>query len=268
MSITVIVLTVRSCSVRSGKGVVKINIVSKLGDKLNRIIKNKVSEGILPEPPMIIAVWTPGGSDGCQAALELANYIAAISNEKVALIEFPCLGIPRLAIHVDLYDKEKNTDRLLLDFERSEYTGIYPANYLLQVEEKIEVMTVNPFSAPDLSINLRLNNLQTMTDFPGYLKNNLYLEGYKFLIYILQGQLYHPMTFFGVKESDYVLITVNFPIELGWCLSCFNKLISSYNLPEQKFRLYSSALDAQTISGITGIRHVKTLENLFAGKEE
>ena len=215
---------------------------------------------------MTVAIWTPGGSDGCPAALELANYVTSVLKEKVALIEFPCLGIPRLAIHVDLYDKEKNTDKFLLDFERAEYTDTYPANYLLKIEEQMDVMLINPFASPDLSMNLRLNMLKTLTDFPGYLKNNLYLEGYKFLIYILQGQIYHPMTFFGVKESDYVLLNVNAPIELGWNLSCFNKLTNSYDLPEQKFILYSTVLDAQTIAGITGIKYVKNLGNFFAKK--
>jgi len=215
------------------------------------------------EHPMTVSIWTPGGSDGCPAALELANFVADTLREKVAIVEFPCLGIPRLAIHVDLYDKERNTDKLLLDFERSEYTEVYPARYFLKVTDFIEVLTINPYSTPDLSINLKLNNLVTLTDFPRYLKNNLYLEGYKLIIYVLQGQLHHPLTFFGVKESEQVIFTVKFPIELGWCLSCFNKLTSSYNQPEQKFALYSGVLDAKTIAGITALKYLKTLENFF-----
>ena len=215
-----------------------------------------------------ISIWTPGGSDGSLAALELANYIAKTFKEKVAIVELPCLGIPRLAIHVDIYDKEKNTDKLLLDLERSEYTNIYPAKYLLQISNLIGVMTINPFSTPDLSMELRLNKLNTLTDFPGYLKGNLYLEGYKFVIYILQGQIYHPLTFFGVRESDKVILNVNYPIELGWDVSCFNKLTSSYNQAPDKFVLYSAVVNAKNLSGISDIKYIKAYKSLFKEKGE
>ncbi|MDD4146694.1 MAG: hypothetical protein PHS83_06365 [Clostridia bacterium] len=235
----------------------------KLLGNLHKIVRKKPLKKTFLEKPLTVSLWTPGGSDGCSVALELAHYVADTYQEKVVMVEWPCLGIPRLAIHVNLYDKEKNTDKLLLDFERSEDKEIYPIRYLLKFSDLISVMTINPYSAPDISINLKLKKLQTMTDLPRYLKDNLYLEGYKFIIYILQGQLHHPLTFFGVRESDQVVLNVNFPIELGWGLNCCHKLINSYNQPQQKFALYSSVLDTKTIAGITELKYLQTWESIF-----
>lgn len=230
---------------------------------LYKTVKKEPIQRELGDRQFTVAVWTPGGSDGCPIALELAHFYAEATQEKVVIVELPCLGIPRLALHVDLYDKEKNTDKLLLDFERSEYTNIYPAKYLLPVNDLVSVMVNNPYATPDLSINLKLNNLGTLTDFPRYLKNNLFLEGYKFVIYVLQGQLHHPLTFFALRESAQVVFNVNFPIELGWCLSCFKKLTDTYNQPEEKFALYSSVLDSKTVSEITSIKCLKSITDLF-----
>lgn len=242
-----------------GKGVARI---MHIFSNLYKTVKKEPTQRDL-DKQLTVSVWTPGGSDGCPAALELAHYYAETTQEKVALVEFPCLGIPRLAIHVDLYDKEKNTDKLLLDFERSEYTGIYPAKYLLPVTDLISVLVNNPYGTPDLSISLKLNNLVTLTDFPCYLKNNLFLEGYKLIIYILQGQLHHPLTFFGLRESDQVIFNVDFPIETGWCLSCFKKLTDTYNQSAEKFALYSAVLEPKALSGITSMRYLKSISDVF-----
>ena len=235
---------------------------------LHKIAEKKAPHYHVATKSGTLAIWTPGGSDGCPAALELAKYMADTYQEKVALIEFPCLGVPRLAVHIDMYDKEKNTDKLLLDFERSENKEIYPVQYFQQVSDLNWVLTMNPYSAPDIALNLKLNKLKTLTDFPSYLKNNLYLEGYKFIIYILQGQIHHPLTFFGIKESERVILNVNFPIELGWGLNCCHKLISNYHQPNHKFAVYSPILDSKTIAGITKIKYLHTLESIFAEEDD
>ncbi len=235
---------------------------------LHKIVEKKSSHRKSLVEQMTISVWTPGGSDGCPTALELANYVTETYQEKVAIIEFPCLGIPRLSIHVNLYDKEKNTDKLLLDIERLENKEIYPLQYFLKISDLKWVLPINPYTAPDLVIHLKLNNLKTLTDFPGYLKNNLYLKGYKLIIYILQGQIHHPLTFFGIKESDLVLLNVNFPIELGWGLNCCHKLISNYYQLKEKFAVYAPMLDNKTIAGITELKYLYALESIFAEEED
>jgi hypothetical protein len=234
-------------------------------DSFSKRAPKEPGNNILNAKQLTFSVWTPGGSDGCPAAMELAYLLAGMTKEKTALVELPCLGIPRLALHVDLYDKEKNTDKLLLDLERSEYRDVYPAKYLLPLTDLISVLVNNPFATPDLPLNLKLNNLVTLTDFPHYLRNNLLLEGYKYVIFVLQGQIHHPLTFFALRESTTAIFNVNFPIELGWCLSCFNKLTESYNEPAEKFALYSTVLESKTIARITSLRYLKTLEEvLFA----
>ncbi|MGI6607132.1 MAG: hypothetical protein ACOX2X_08875 [Peptococcia bacterium] len=232
-------------------------------DSFSKRAKKEPGKQILNTQQLTFSFWTPGGSDGCPVALELAGLLAEVTKEKTALVELPCLGIPRLALHVDLYDKEKNTDKLLLDLERSEYRDVYPAQYLLPLTDLIAVMVNNPYATPDLPLNLKLNNLETLTDFPRYLRKNLLLEGYKYVIFVLQGQIHHPLTFFALRESAPVVFNVNFPIELGWCLSCFNKLTESYNERPEKFALYSTVLDSKTIARITSLRYLKSIEEMI-----
>lgn len=234
-------------------------------DSFYKSAKKELSYNILNKEQLTFSIWAPGGSDACPAALELAYLLAGVAKEKTAIVELPCLGIPRLAIHIDLYDKEKNTDKLLLDLERSEYRDVYPVKYLLPLTDLISIMVNNPYATPDLPINLKLNNLVTLTDFPHYLRNNLFLEGYKKVIFVLQGQIHHPLTFFALRESAQVIFNVNFPIELGWCLSCFNKLTESYNERADKFALYSTVLDSKTIARITSLRYLKSIEEVLKG---
>ncbi|HHZ17578.1 MAG TPA: hypothetical protein PLJ33_07550 [Peptococcaceae bacterium] len=236
-----------------------MGVFSKIYKNANKQSKASLSE----RQQLTVAVWTPGGSDGCPVALELAGLLSRLTGGQGVIAELPCLGIPRLALHVDRYDKEKNTDKLLLDWERSEYQQVYAAQYLLPVSDSLAVLAINPYAAPDLPPHLKLNNLITLTDFPRYLKDSLFLEGYQYLIYLLQGQLHHPMTFFGLKESEQVIFTLNHPIELGWCLSCFKKLTEHYKERKEKFSLYATALEAKAIAGISSIKYLSSLESLI-----
>ena len=99
-----------------------------------------------------------------------------------------------------------------MDWERSEYQQVYAAQYLLPVSDSLAVLAINPYAAPDLPPHLKLNNLITLTDFPRYLKDSLFLEGYQYLIYLLQGQLHHPMTFSGSRRVNRLFSRLIIPL--------------------------------------------------------
>lgn len=209
----------------------------------------------------VIALWTPGGaSDGSQFALDLANYIAKKHRQKVVVAELPCLGIPRLAVHVDIYDKKLSTDTLLLDYDRaSDKTSIFPGHYLSVLDDYVAVLPVNPYSSPDLPVSNKLADLASLVNFPALLKQHFFNENYSFLILLLQGQLFHPMTLMGLRESDEVILYISQPSETAWALACYKRLMEAYNQGPGKFSLFAPELDAKILAKLSTIKILKNV---------
>lgn len=64
----------------------------------------------------VITVWSPAGLNTAKVSWPLANHIAR--HTTIALVELPCMGIPRLALQADCLDRTLHTDAAILEYER------------------------------------------------------------------------------------------------------------------------------------------------------
>lgn len=223
----------------------------------------------------IMSVWTPGGSDGCGKALELAeNYITGTS-KKALVIELPCSGIPRLAMHLDGLKKERSVENLILEYERTEKKDEIPLlNYLDNIKglDNLYLLKSDPYSYPDTNVYLKLDNMNTLVDFPSWLAKR-FCNDFGLIIFILQGQMWNPMTMISLKRSAYILLSYEMASEIGWIIRCYDRLKSCYKQKDNKFivlakdqdiKIFKEATDIYMVTNIESV--LKRIGDLFANK--
>lgn len=198
-----------------------------------------VSEPVGNEVGKNIVVYNPSGRDCSQTAIRLAKELNR--NESVILVEFPCIGIPRLAYSLLVEEnldipKEKAIDQLLVDYERDNLKAI--EDYIVRGKE-FDFLSIHPKGKPDLPTLLKLTKNNTLVSIPRLLKRNL-RERYSSVIYVLQGQLVHPMTLVSLKQADAIVLEFSDVSETVWNYTLYNKLMEDYGIGAQNMLWYSA----------------------------
>lgn len=184
-----------------------------------------------------IAFFNPFGSDTTPVAVGFAKYLFEKNTSyKSLLCEFPCLGIPRLSFEVaDQYTKEKSMDQLLLDYDRDSLKSL--DTYIMKSTE-FDMLPVYEKSKPEYPTFMNLSKEELLMEVPGFLKSQLQPD-YKFLIYTLQGQLFHTLTFYSLRYADFVVIYLENSKELPWAYMAFTKLTELFGVPKDSIALYA-----------------------------
>jgi pilus assembly protein CpaF len=205
----------------------------------------------------IIAIWSPAGNNTAAISLQLAKEIAQV--KFVALVEIPCRGVPMLAVEGNLLDRNKNTDLAILEYEKRKAS---PLEFFHQTNNSLAILPANAYALPDHPVTHKVEQQETLHDFPIYLINQVRKKGYNVIIYDLQGSLVEPMTFFSLQHADKIFIHVNSPAEVSWALVNKQRLIETYNLKEERFLVLT---DLETLEEIEKVLKSPTFSTKQVG---
>lgn len=184
-----------------------------------------------------IAFFNPSGFDTTEHAVSFARHVRKHNSSYTSLIsEFPCIGVPRLAFEVPgTYAKENSMDQLLLDFDRDAMKSL--DSYIVKNDE-FDLIPAYDKNKPEYPTLLNVSREETLREIPGYIKSH-YQFDYKFLLFPLQGQLFHSLTFYTLRHADFVVISINNPKELPWAYISYSKLIEVFGIPKESIALYA-----------------------------
>lgn len=186
----------------------------------------------------MVALWNPSGSDSFPL-LEKLLALVKKRGQTAAVVEFPCLGIPRVAYQLGMTELKpsETVDQFLIDYDRMMLQGIH--QYLHSFPD-FDALLIQPKSKPDTPTLIKLQQQSTVQEAPRYLK--LYLSGYNYIFVVLQGQMIHPLTFFSIREADHLVLAFNEPIELIHAYAAFKTLKQDYGVASIIFNVNSSDL--------------------------
>ncbi|MDU0330489.1 hypothetical protein RW092_09765 [Paenibacillus sp. 3LSP] len=191
------------------------------------------------EPPrsptgVMVALWNPAGTDSSLLLEKLLSQVKK-REETAVVVEFPCLGLPRVAYRMGVTELEhaQSVDQLLIDYDRGMLQGIHQ---YLQHFDGFDGLLIQPKSKPDSPTLIKLQQDKTLSELPAYLK--VHLSGYHYIFTVLQGQLIHPMTFFSLREADQVVLNMNEPVEIIRTYAACKTLKQDYDV--QNVSLFSN----------------------------
>ncbi|WP_268626997.1 CpaF family protein [Paenibacillus alvei] len=156
---------------------------------------------------------------------------------KSIIVEFPCLGIPKVsyAFNQVRISKEHTIDQLILDYDRNEKKAI--EDYIVTTEE-VDYLIVNPRALPEIPTIRKINSNKTLIDLPLYVKLQLQ-DKYDFVLFILQGTLVNPMTHFAIRCSDHIVLHSNDGLEFVSNYTNHKKLNDIFGIEKDRMFLYS-----------------------------
>jgi len=179
---------------------------------------------------LAIAVWSPGAYNTAGISLRLAKEAARHTN--TALVELPCMGIPRLALEAGILNRANHTDAAILAYERN---GSSPLKFCHNISDTLAVLPANPYALPDHPVVHKVTGSDTLQSFPGFFLDQARTGGYSAVIFECQGGLVSPMTFCALRKSGKVLLVVDGPSDIAWSLLNKKRLTETYNVKEKFF---------------------------------
>lgn len=194
-------------------------------------------EAVAERNQTVMALWNPAGSDTSEL-LEALLPLLRKQGESVAVVEFPCLGVPRVAYRFGLEDipPAQTIDQLLIDYDRG---MLQPFHSYLLPHEEVDCLLIQPRSKPDAPVLLKLQQEQTLVELPAYLKAQL--SSYNWVFFILQGQLIHPLTFFGLRAADKVVLVAHEAIEWIRTVGAYTLMKENYGFSAEQLLMFSES---------------------------
>lgn len=177
-----------------------------------------------------MAVWSPNGNNTAKVSWALAQ--ALIQHTSVALVELPCLGVPRLATEANLLDRNHHVDNAILEYERK---NTPPDLFWQRPHDNLVILPANPYALPDHPTVHKVEQLDTLKSFPNFFLNQARKKGFSTILFDCQGGLTSPMTFFALRQAQKIILTVEHPTDLPWILINLRRLTETYNLPPSSF---------------------------------
>lgn len=184
---------------------------------------------LLHIPAQVVAIWGPAGNNTAPFSWELAQELAKYA--RVMLVELPCLGIPRLSFAANILDRNKHVEAALTEYW---YKGQLAADYLDEIEQNLALLPICAFANPDSPLTARVA-LDVLREFPVALINSGRQKGYEVIIFVCQGQLTNPLTFFALKYAQRVIMPVNDPSAIAYTSLNIKKLVHTFQFPLRKF---------------------------------
>ena len=198
------------------------------------LIRKKQSEqipAIKEVSANIIAVWSPYGADTSSYSYYLAKDMSNYTH--TALIELPCLGIPRLSVSSGIKDRDNHVEAIIIEFEKKRYINM---ERLTKKSDTLAILPAGYYAVPDSPVVNKVEQ-ETLIDFPAFMINAARNNGYQQVIFECQGQLSNPMTFYILKKADFVLIPIEKPSEVAFALINLKRLLHVYEYEDKKFKI-------------------------------
>lgn len=196
--------------------------------------KNNVSSQEVEKGKVVTIFRAAGGS-----SVPLLNKLVTAlrkRNETTIVVEFPCLGIPQVAYNIGIteIEPEHTIDQLLIDYDRGMLKGIdtYIRQYPL-----FDGILIQPRARPDMPTLLKLQSEKTLFELPTYLKNQL--NEYDNIVFVVQGQLIHSMTFFAVRDADHIILSMQESEEVIRTYATYKTLHEDYAISTNRMTLFS-----------------------------
>lgn len=186
----------------------------------------------------MVALWNPSGADAFPLLEKLLAFVKK-REQTAVVVEFPCLGIPRIAYQLGVSELEpkETVDQFLIDYDRAMLQGIHQ---YLHSFDGFDALLIQPKSKPDTPTLIKLQQQKTLQEVPTYLK--LHLSGYDNIFVVLQGQMIHPLTFFSIRETDHLVLAMNSPMELIHAYTAYKTLNQDYGFVSHMFNVNGSDL--------------------------
>lgn len=182
-----------------------------------------------------ISIVNLGGGNVASFTQEFLKSISKASN--TILVEFPCLGLPKMSyalneIHIE---KTKTMDQLILDVDRAQQERI--ETYIHSVDG-LDMILIYPKALPESPTIRKISTNKTLIELPFQIKQQL--QGrYDNIIYVLQGMMTHPMTHFALRCSEAIILHNQQSLEFVSNYRNYNKLNDIFNVSKERMFLYS-----------------------------
>ncbi|NOU80772.1 hypothetical protein GC101_18070 [Paenibacillus sp. LMG 31459] len=200
--------------------------------------------GIKPNNRTIM-IANPGGGDTIEQLLKIIGQLP--KNSKSIIVEFPCLGIPRIAYSLGgdavKLEKERTMDQLLMDFDRNEPTEIN--EYIYKKKDSIDYILMNPRSNPENPVTRRINSNRSLIELPLYLKTKL-SKLYDYVFFVSQGAMIHPATLYGIKVADAIVFCSVSEIEFVNNYTFSKKCNEVFGIEKNRLIIFSATNQLQS----------------------
>lgn len=186
-----------------------------------------------------IAVANFGGGNTTTIIHKLLNQVP--KNSRIAVAEFPCLGIPQLAYTLESSEitklpKEKTIDQLLMDYDMKD-PGLLSDYFFVQ--NNVHYLLANPRSLPENPVVRKITSNRTLINFPLFLKQKLQ-ENYDYILFLANGTLSHPMTHFALRVADAVVLYSATALEIVGNFTHFKKINELFGVAKERLFLFSA----------------------------
>lgn len=214
-----------------------------------------------------IAIANLGGGDSSSFVFELLKQLP--KGSKSAVVEFPCLGRPRVSYstqNTKIADlkKEQCIDQLILDYDRNAPEAL--DKYTFQ-DGLVDYLLIHPRSLQENPVVRKVSTNKTLIDLPLYLK--LKMQGaYDFVFFVTQGTLIHPTTHFSLRVADATVLYSESSVDFVGNVTTYNRLKDVFGVAQERLFLFSADPNVQLKEapiysrGSELLKKIAQLENL------
>ncbi|WP_348622610.1 ATPase, T2SS/T4P/T4SS family [Paenibacillus polymyxa] len=186
-----------------------------------------------------IAIANFGGGDSSSFVFELLKQLP--KGSKSIVVEFPCLGIPRIGYatqdeKITELQKTKTMDQLILDYDR---IGSIDVNDYVFTSNYVDFILTNPNALTDNPVIRKVKSNRTLINLPLFLKSELG-EKYDYIFFVTQGTMIHPMTNFAIRMADAVVLYSNRDAELIGNVLNGKRIVEIFGVANERLFLFSA----------------------------
>jgi pilus assembly protein CpaF len=204
-----------------------------------------------------IAFGNLGGGDATQGLLNLLTHLP--KNTKKAVVELPCLGIPRLSYALQDQSilnlkKEQTIDQLVLDLDRNNTQDLSKYRYEFG---NVDYFLINPKSVPEAPTVRKVQYNKSLIELPLWMKKRLH--SYDYLIFLLQGTLIHPGTHFSLRTADAVVLYSAEAIDFVGNYTHFRKLQQIFGVDPNRLFLFTEDVNVKVNDTKVFHKHIEMI---------
>ncbi|WP_338709184.1 ATPase, T2SS/T4P/T4SS family [Paenibacillus amylolyticus] len=188
------------------------------------------------------------GGDAVQGLLRL---LTVMKKRKVAIIETPCLGIPRMSYalppeEISKIEKTRSMDQFMIDYERNELKQM--SDYMV-TSNGIDYLIVHPKSMPESPTIRKLESNQPLIQIPFFIEKQL-RETYDYVLMLTQGVLMHPMTHFAIRSADAAILYSGQTTDFVQNFTHHKKLQEVFGVSPERLALFVEDHNIPVVEGV------------------
>lgn len=189
-------------------------------------------------------------SDAVDCAVHLVS--ALPKGKRTVVVEMPCIGAPGLAHRTLLSNvmglpEVQTSEQFFLDYDRKETK---PLDQYIFRHGQIDYMLIHPRAVVDNTVIGSLRSNRALIEGPGFLKEHLQ-QRYDYIIFVTQGIMNQPSTFFSIRYADAVILYSNHQSDFIGNDISRERLVKYYGVPNE--RLFHFSADRHVTSKTTKV---------------